>query len=75
MIENITGKGLNAGISMFSFSIQLRLLTTLNMKPFENIVVKGENAGNQHFLLFPLCFLPILKRISVLKLYLYTEQK
>ena len=22
----------------------------------ENIVVKGENAGNQHFLLFPQCF-------------------
>ena len=22
----------------------------------ENIVVKGENAGNQHFLLFPECF-------------------
>ena len=22
----------------------------------ENIVVKGENAGYQHFLLFPLCF-------------------
>ena len=27
-------------------------------KPFENIVKKGENAGNQHFLLFPQCFLP-----------------
>ena len=25
---------------------------------FENIVGKGENAGNQHFLLFPQCFLP-----------------
>ena len=24
---------------------------------FEKIVGKGENAGNQHFLLFPLCFL------------------
>ena len=24
---------------------------------FENIVGKGENAGNQHFLLFPRCFL------------------
>ena len=29
----------------------------------ENIVEKGENAGNQHFLLFPHCFLPILKEI------------
>ena len=26
---------------------------------FENIVGKGENAGNQHFLLFLQCFLPI----------------
>ena len=30
---------------------------TLDKKTFENIVVKGENACNQHFLLFPLCFL------------------
>ena len=34
---------------------------------FENIVGKGENAGNQHFLHFPKCFLPY-RRIS---LYLY----
>ena len=26
------------------------------MKAFENIVGKGENAGDQHFLLFPQCF-------------------
>ena len=26
-------------------------------KTFENIVEKGENAGNQHFLLLPQCFL------------------
>ena len=26
-------------------------------KALENTVEKGENAGNQHFLLFPLCFL------------------
>ena len=26
--------------------------------PFQNIKGKGENAGNQHFLLFPQCFLP-----------------
>ena len=25
---------------------------TLGKKPYENIVGKGENAGNQHFLLF-----------------------
>ena len=27
-------------------------------KSFENNVRKGENAGNQYFLLFPQCFLP-----------------
>ena len=31
-------------------------------KTFENIVRKGENAGNQHFLLFPQCFLPFPKQ-------------
>ena len=36
--------------------------TTLNERPFENIVRKGENAGNQHFLLFPQCFLPFLNQ-------------
>ena len=46
-----------------------RLLMTLDKKPFENIVRKGENAAKQHFLLFPQCFLPILKRISVVKLH------
>ena len=30
----------------------------LEKKAFENIVGKEENAGNQHFLLFPQCFLP-----------------
>ena len=39
------------------FPTQVRLLTTLRDKPSENIVGKGENAGYQHFLLFPQCFL------------------
>ena len=30
---------------------------TLKKQALENIVGKWENAGNQHFLLFPLCFL------------------
>ena len=49
-------------------STQLRLLTTLKSKPFENNKGKGENAGYQLFLLFPHCFLPIPKRISAFKL-------
>ena len=32
---------------------------------FENIVGKGENAYNQNFLLFPQCFLPFPKQISI----------
>ena len=31
---------------------------TLKKKPFENIVGKGENAGNQHFLLSHNVFYP-----------------
>ena len=38
------------------FTIQSRLLTTVMNKAFENTVEKEENAGNQHFLLFPQCF-------------------
>ena len=41
------------------FTTQSQLPTINNpeeKKPFENIVGKGENAGNKHFLLFPQCF-------------------
>ena len=37
----------------------------------ENILGKGENAGHQHFLLFPQCFLLIPKRTSVVMLHLF----
>ena len=36
---------------------QSHALMTLTNRPYENIVGTGENAGNQHFLLFPQCFL------------------
>ena len=36
---------------------QSRFSTTLKKKAFENTEEKGENAGNQYFLLFPQCFL------------------
>ena len=36
---------------------QSGLLTTLYNKRFENILGKEENAGYQHFLLFPQCFM------------------
>ena len=40
-------------------------LMTLEKKPFENIVGKGENAVDQHILLFPQCFYPIRKNITI----------
>ena len=40
------------------------MLTNLKKKAFENIVGKGENAGNQHFLLFPQLFLPYQREKS-----------
>ena len=38
---------------------------------FQNIVGNGENAGNQHFPLFPQCFLPCRKRILPCKPHLH----
>ena len=40
-------------------------------KTLENIVGKGENAGNQHFLLIPQCFLPTRKQILFSQLHLF----
>ena len=34
---------------------------------FENIIGKGENADNQHFLLSPQCFLPLTKETPIFK--------
>ena len=45
----------------YLFTTQSRLLTTLRKEAFENILGKGENAGNQHFLLFPEMFSTIPK--------------
>ena len=64
----------------FLFTTQSQLLTTLRKKPFENMMGKGENAGNQHFFLFPQCFLPFPKeffshvRIEPFFTFLFTTQ-
>ena len=52
---------------------QIQLLTSQRKKTFENIVGKGENVGNQNFLLFPLCFLPFSKQILIfiIEYYIY----
>ena len=39
----------------YPITTQWRLLMHWRKKPFGNIVEKEENAGNQHFLLFPPC--------------------
>ena len=44
---------------------------TLKNRPFENIVGKGENAGNQNFLLFQQYYLPFPKHISIFQLNLF----
>ena len=49
------GKGLTLTHTILS-PTQSQILTTLGKKPFEYIIGKEENAGNQHFLLFPPCF-------------------
>ena len=49
-------------------------IPTLNdreKEAFENIVGKGENAGNQHFLLFPQFFIPFPNQISIVHLHLF----
>ena len=46
------------------FVTQSQLLTTLGWETFENILGKGENAGNQHFLPFPKYFLHFQKQNS-----------
>ena len=47
---------------------------TLKMKHFENIVRKGENAGDQHFLFFQQCFLPIPKKFLVLVIFILSSE-
>ena len=49
---------------LFNSTTQSQLLMTLKKTAFEKILGKGENAGNQHFLLFPQCFLPFPRQIS-----------
>ena len=42
----------------------IRILTTLRIKLFENIVGKVENAGDQYFLLFQQSFLPFQRQLK-----------
>ena len=49
------------------FHKQSLVFMAVHKKAFENIVGKGENAGNQHFLLLSQCFLPYQRPISSFK--------
>ena len=40
-------------------------------RPFEDSVEKAENSGNQHFLLFPQCFLPFQTQTKTTNLDIY----
>ena len=50
---------------LLPFVTQSRLLTAFKKKHFEIIEGRGENAGNQRFLLFPQCFIRFLNKISL----------
>ena len=39
------------------------IFTCLQYKSFENAAGKGEIAGNEQFLLFPQCFLPVRRTV------------
>ena len=45
------------GLSHYFRILSFNDLNFKASKTFENIVEKGENAGTQHFLIFPQCFL------------------
>ena len=51
-------------ISLTLYHINLNFNDLPIQKTLKNIEGKGENAGNQHFLLFPQCFLPNHKQID-----------
>ena len=51
--------------------VYLTLSHTIHTFDFENIVEKGENAGYQHFLLFPKCFQHHSKQKSLFQLILF----
>ena len=50
-------------------------IPTFNDPKEENIVGKGENAGYQHFLLFPQRFLPFPTKISIFDTHLNCRPK
>ena len=63
---------INTGPGYICFLLfKLAYFTFNKRKPFENIVGKEENAGNQHFLLFLQCFLLFRTEIAIFGLHLF----
>ena len=55
----------------FNFDQSINFFMTLIKGAFENIVEKGENAGNQHFLLLAIMF-PTLYKTEIIKFATYS---
>ena len=53
------------------FITRFGLLSTPKEKSSENIVGKGEHAGNQNVLLFPQCFVSFPEKISNFQSHLF----
>ena len=64
--HTVTGARFSGKIISLTLYHKIPTLNDHKKKPFENIVGKGENAGFQHLLLFPQCFLPIPKNFLFL---------
>ena len=64
-------KPFNKGFWALIFYHTIPTFNDPDKESFWNIVEKGENAGNQHFLLFQQCFLPLSKHISIFGLHLF----
>ena len=52
------------GLNAFDKSLLSSAFDTIGKKPFEKILGKGHNTGNQHFLLFTQSFLPFHRTIA-----------
>ena len=64
--ERINSSPYNLELTSYKQSL---VKSTLKKKPFENIMGKEENAGNQHFVLFLQCFLPYQRQKLLFKQY------
>ena len=60
-------------LSLLTLTKQSQVSIIAEKKLFENIAGKGENDGNQHFLLFPQCFLNHLSDSDICPLQMFSK--